>query len=419
MHRVSDVLLDSEKVEGLCFPMLFCHGKHGYTNKSKSRLSPDAYAMARLMRPEKSVSEYMTAHAGYVTHQCIDSHTGELVALTELQSQVEEHKLQGISIRCILRVNRFMLLARVTRYWLMDFYLRVLDQRMSIIGKMRNWIMMGQTRQISDKVNENEEQDMHAAGYFDEPKKESYLPSSVHGSQCHMAALAKNALVLVSKYGSPHLFLTLTCNPKWPEIVSQSLDDQTAFDRPDVTAVVFKSRLDQLKMNLRNGKYFDGRELMYSFHGIEYQYCGLSHAHLVAHLSNAPDINDQNHKDLINFVNNHFVAEKPCFEGEEHQNVYTKNGESEFTQEYKRKAVEMVQMHNTLKCSTAINGCKKDCNAQCKCGYSRGETVLETFVNKVTNRIVYQRRMEYDLKIVPCNLQMIMDWDSHINVEYS
>jgi hypothetical protein len=74
--------------------------------------------------------------------------------------------------------------------------------------------MMGQTRQISDNLNEHEEQDRHVAGYSDEPKKELYLPSSVHGSPRHMAALAKNALVLVSKFGCPHLFITLTCNPK-------------------------------------------------------------------------------------------------------------------------------------------------------------------------------------------------------------
>jgi hypothetical protein len=45
--------------------------------------------------------------------------------------------------------------------------------------------------------------------------------------------------------------------------------------------------------------------------------------------------------------------------------------------------------------------------------------ISETYINQVTNRIVYQRRMECDLKIVPYNLQMIMDWDLHINVEYS
>ncbi len=79
----------------------------------------------------------------------------------------------------------------------------------------------------------------------------------------------------------------------------------------------------------------------------------------------------------------------------------------------------MMRMHNTHKCSTSVNGCKKDINAECKRGYSRSEYVLETFVNKVTNRVVYRRRTKNDLLIVPYNLQMMMDWDSHKNVEYS
>jgi hypothetical protein len=164
----------------------------------------------------------------------------------------------------------------------MDFYLRVLDQRMSIIWKIKTPIMLGQTRQTSNDLTNHEEQDRHAAGYTDEPKNELHLPSSVHGSPHHMTALAKNALVLVSDFGCPHVFITLTCNPKWSEIVSQLLDGQIAFDRPDVTAAVFKSRLDQMKMNSRNGKYFIGHEPTYLFHVIEYQYHGLPHAHLVA-----------------------------------------------------------------------------------------------------------------------------------------
>jgi hypothetical protein len=45
---------------------------------------------------------------------------------------------------------------------------------------------MGQTRQTSDNLTKYEEQDRHAAGYIDEPKNESYLPSSVHDSPCYM-----------------------------------------------------------------------------------------------------------------------------------------------------------------------------------------------------------------------------------------
>ncbi len=78
-------------------------------------------------------------------------------------------------------------------------------------------MMMGQPRQtwntysVEDDLDEKEK---HGAGYIDEPKKESYLSDSVHGSQRHLSALAENALVLVSEYGCLHVFLTLTCNPE-------------------------------------------------------------------------------------------------------------------------------------------------------------------------------------------------------------
>ncbi len=125
-----------------------------------------------------------------------------------------------------------------------------------------------------------------------------------------------------------------------------------------------------MKMNIRNGDYFDGHEPTYSFHVIEYQYCGLPHVHLVAWLDDVNDIDDQNREDLINFVNRHFAAEMPRFDGEEFQNIYAVDGGPAYTEQYKQKAVEMVRMNNTHRCSTAINGCKKDANNLCKRGYS-------------------------------------------------
>jgi hypothetical protein len=58
-NSVSDINMDSEKVEGLCFPLLFPHGDPGYTNLSKSRLSPDEYVMVMMLRPEKIHREYI------------------------------------------------------------------------------------------------------------------------------------------------------------------------------------------------------------------------------------------------------------------------------------------------------------------------------------------------------------------------
>jgi hypothetical protein len=191
---------------------------------------------------------------------------------------------------------------RLAQYWLLDFFSRICDQRLSIIGQMRDQIMMGhprQSRKTYSVVDDLDEDERHGAGYIDEPRKESYLPDGVHGSQCHLSALAKNALVLVSEYGCPHEFLMLTCNLEWPEIQSQLINGQTAFDRPDVTVPVFKSRLDKFKTNIRNGKYFKSREVINIIHVIEYQYRGMLHAHIVFHLDNAHDIDVNNQEDLI------------------------------------------------------------------------------------------------------------------------
>ena len=59
---------------------------------------------------------------------------------------------------------------------------------------------MGQPRQRKKRYSADDdidEEERRGAGYIDEPKRSSYLPDSVHGSQRHMSNLAKNALVLV------------------------------------------------------------------------------------------------------------------------------------------------------------------------------------------------------------------------------
>ncbi len=173
--------------------------------------------------------------------------------------------------------------------------------------------MMGQPRQTRNTYNvedDLDEEERRGAGYIDEPRKESYLPDSVHGFQRHLSALAKNALVLVLEYGCPHVFLTLTCNPEWPE-QAQLINGQTVFDRPDVSVPVFKSRLDKFKTNIRNGKYFESHKVIYIIHMIEYQYCGMPHARMVFRVDNAHDIDVNNQEDLIDFFDRNLIAELP------------------------------------------------------------------------------------------------------------
>ncbi len=71
---ISDVKINSEHVEGLCYPLLFPHVEPGFTNEMKDHISAVDYVMARMLMPEKIGRKYMTAPARYYSEtQIIDS----------------------------------------------------------------------------------------------------------------------------------------------------------------------------------------------------------------------------------------------------------------------------------------------------------------------------------------------------------
>ncbi|KAH0816064.1 hypothetical protein GEV33_006727 [Tenebrio molitor] len=75
-------------------------------------------------------------------------------------------------------------------------------------------------------------------------------------------------------YSSP-----LTCNPKWIEIVQLLLPGQTSSDRHDITARIFKQKIQSLMHYIVQHRVFgDTRCWMYS---IEWQKRGLPHAHIL------------------------------------------------------------------------------------------------------------------------------------------
>ncbi len=190
---------------------------------------------------------------------------------------------------------------------------------------------------------------------------------------------------------------------------------------PRCEVSVFKSRLDKFKTNIRyqEWNFFESREAIYIIHAIEYQYGGLPCAHMVFRIDNAHDIDADNQKDLFDFVERNSIAELPQFKRKEFQNIHWWDNKNELIEDYKAKALEMVPKHNLHNCAIAVNGCKKDISDWCRRGCSCMETINETYVDQITDRVVYQRWHCDNLRVVPYNLQMMIDWDSHINVEYS
>ena len=71
----------------------------------------------------------------------------------------------------------------------------------------------------------------------------------------------------------------MTCNPKWPEITAHLKKGQTAQDRPDIVARVFKQKKDQLMRDIKFGNIFGNVVAHMSV--IEFQKRGLPHAHIL------------------------------------------------------------------------------------------------------------------------------------------
>ncbi len=51
---ISDVKMNSEHVEGLCYPLFFPHGEPGFTNEMKDFIPPADYVMARILVQENT-----------------------------------------------------------------------------------------------------------------------------------------------------------------------------------------------------------------------------------------------------------------------------------------------------------------------------------------------------------------------------
>ncbi|XP_076908504.1 uncharacterized protein LOC143565409 [Bidens hawaiensis] len=92
-------------------------------------------------------------------------------------------------------------------------------------------------------------------GYSDVSKvgQRIILSSSFIGGARYMMQNYLDAMTLCKWYGYPDFFITVTCNPKWPE-VQRFLKDTSlnADDRPDILCRLFKIKLDSLIKDLKD-----------------------------------------------------------------------------------------------------------------------------------------------------------------------
>ncbi|XP_021835604.1 uncharacterized protein [Spinacia oleracea] len=109
--------------------------------------------------------------------------------------------------------------------------------------------------------------------------KKTILPSSFVGSPRDMNQRYQDAMALVQHYGKPDLFVTMTCNPTWREIVEELLPGQTPQDRPDLITRIFHAKFEEFKSDVVD-KSALGKVVAYVY-VVEFQKSGLPHVHML------------------------------------------------------------------------------------------------------------------------------------------
>ncbi|KAL6579387.1 hypothetical protein OROMI_009603 [Orobanche minor] len=226
------------------------------------------------------------------------------------------------------------------------------------------------------------------------------LPSSYIGSPRDMQRRYLNALALVSEYGKPDFFITVTCNPNWPEIREGLLPGEEAQNRSDLVARIFRARNEEFKNEIVTKKLLG--EVAAYLYVIEFQKRGLPHAHWIIILK--PHFKIVSAAAYDRFVS----AEIPDI----------------ILHPHLHSCVVSHMMHGPCGLLNPSNVCMRD--RKCKNRYpkdfvdctSQHDDSYPMYRRRNDGRIVSVRHQMLDNRwVVPYNPYLLAKFDCHINVE--
>ncbi|XP_024965894.1 uncharacterized protein LOC112506097 [Cynara cardunculus var. scolymus] len=182
--------------------------------------------------------------------------------------------------------NVILLGRRLFQQFVVDMYIKTETTRLSFIERNQTKIRSDLYQGVVDYVNAGEVQPSRIG-------QRVVLLASFIGGPRDMRRRFMDAMTLVQDDGKPDIFLTMTCNPKWPEILKELLPGQTVQDRPDLVARVFRDKLEDLKNQLFK-KHILGEVGAYVY-VIEFQKRGLPHAHILVIMKPKHKITNPDH----------------------------------------------------------------------------------------------------------------------------
>ena len=188
-----------------------------------------------------------------------------------------------VAYRIQHRPGEFSLLlhaSRLFQQYLVDMWAAADQNRLNYLRDHQDDIRAALYSGLVDAVNRD--LDLNDVG------QRFILPSSYTGGPQYMKQCLQDSLALARYYRSIDLFITVTCNPTWPEITHELLPGQTAANRLDLRARVFNMKKKAIIEELYQKGIF-GQAVAYVFM-IEFQKRGLPHMHVLIFLKDGDKI---------------------------------------------------------------------------------------------------------------------------------
>lgn len=263
-----------------------------------------------------------------------------------------------------------------------------------------------------------------STGYSEEIESQSVqfrLPASFIGSPKYQYRLYSDAMAVIAHLGTPDLFITMNCNPQWREVVDNLQSPyMKSEDQVILICRVFYQKILALLKELEEKRIF-GR-IQYYIYSIEFQKCGLPHAHILVSLYPNSKISTTSQ------IDEYISAEMPS------------RFSSDANDRYYRKLIEQHMIHKP--CLPDVGNSRHQCwapdNKSCSKGYPKEFSSTTRYQpSNSKNPIVYRRRdiegATLDISInnnknappyvvdnrwvIPHNRYLLERFNCHINVE--